>query len=421
MRDFVAAAGLQQRAQRLQWRANAARVLPVDRLDLLGVVVVDEGLDGLDGGVHRSRPDHRGQRPGQPTGDAPQRQQPAAVPWRQQRLDRGEMTRFRGEMPLRKAAHGRRRAWWRGCRGRSSRHPFRRRDRSANRETSVGSGSSQRQAPTRMTSASVRSQTSHVLLELHAASIAPVRSTHCGRGEKSSQRPSHVPKQHRCCGRGRPDSVRRYRRRRRAAWLRPTSTANDRAWWQAFQRMRDAIDVHGGSWAKPRGLHARGSCRAADRPPSRHRHAHAATTTARRPRRTSAAAPVDGTPRLAVHGGDSFDGAAMKLPVARQTDRALGPQQQHPTTAVTHRTQGGRELGRLTRERQRQWCGNGKHQGLKVLVDLARGAMQDPAGAAPSGLLDGRAQPNVQRPSDGIRPAPASTARRPRPSASRFV
>jgi len=104
MIDFVGPERVQMRPQCLQGTIRATRIEPVDRLDLFGVVVVDEGLDGLDGGVHRPRPDPRRQRTGQPSGSAPQRQQPAAVARRQQRLDRGKVRRFRGEVLLRETA-----------------------------------------------------------------------------------------------------------------------------------------------------------------------------------------------------------------------------------------------------------------------------------------------------------------------------
>lgn len=106
MIDFVGPARVQVRPQGLKGSLRATRVESIDSVALCGVMLLDEGLDGLDGGVHRPGPDPRRQRTGQPAGAAPKRQQPAAVPWRQQLLDRGEMRRFGGEVPLRKTADG---------------------------------------------------------------------------------------------------------------------------------------------------------------------------------------------------------------------------------------------------------------------------------------------------------------------------
>lgn len=56
MIDFVGPERVQVRPQGLQGRLRARRVESVDGVDLFAVVLVDEGLDGLDGADTRTPP-----------------------------------------------------------------------------------------------------------------------------------------------------------------------------------------------------------------------------------------------------------------------------------------------------------------------------------------------------------------------------
>ena len=73
-------------------------------VDLLLVMDVDEGLDGGDREVDRARPGERRQGAGEPSGDAPQRQEPAALGRREHRLDAPQMVLFGREMAAREGA-----------------------------------------------------------------------------------------------------------------------------------------------------------------------------------------------------------------------------------------------------------------------------------------------------------------------------
>ena len=81
-------------------------VEPVNCVDLFGVVVVNEGFYCLNRGVDRAWSDPRWQRAGQPAGNPPQWQQPAAHPRRQKLFNRREMSRFGFQMLLRKSSQG---------------------------------------------------------------------------------------------------------------------------------------------------------------------------------------------------------------------------------------------------------------------------------------------------------------------------
>jgi hypothetical protein len=99
--EFVEPAAFEVGAQ-----CGAARVRRhrIEAGDLFGVVPIDKGLDRGDGRVHRARPGQRRQRAGQPTSDAPGRQQAAAVGWRQMSQHQGQMALLGGEVVLGKAA-----------------------------------------------------------------------------------------------------------------------------------------------------------------------------------------------------------------------------------------------------------------------------------------------------------------------------
>jgi hypothetical protein len=107
MVDFSGPKAGQLSPQGLQSGLLATRIEPADQFDLVGVVLFNEGLYCLDSGVHSPRAEARRQSAGQPPGDSPQGQKPAALPRRQQLPKYSEMLRFRSEVLLSESFHGR--------------------------------------------------------------------------------------------------------------------------------------------------------------------------------------------------------------------------------------------------------------------------------------------------------------------------
>ena len=89
--------------QRLQWREKPLRLKPIQ---LLLVMVIHKAFHRINGGIDGARAENGGDGAGQPAGDAPDRQKPAVLRRRQQRVQEIKMPLFRRAMAFGEFANG---------------------------------------------------------------------------------------------------------------------------------------------------------------------------------------------------------------------------------------------------------------------------------------------------------------------------